>query len=817
GCGGALIESDGLHVSMDHLGRLTATITVGDGACDQGETVTVTAGTENVAALYAPLYSDVVPRSRWTYASVTWDGKNLELLLNGSVVASESIVESTPLSECASTLALGGGETGALRHVSLFGAALEPDAPHQDLAKGTVPLGAMGDLLAYWPLDEGAGKHALDVSGHGNHGLFTLKELVWVEAAKACVPGGPPICAPEEDPTPAVCLDTDQDGLTPFQGDCNDGPDGAAMAWGAEEICDGIDNNCDGYIDMTAAWPPLLDGYSLSFPEDCGDLAICQGTLGCVSGPPCASPTFTDDDDGDPSSSVGVDVYADLSLGGSPGATVATWYKRQGQPWYKGWAVSTPTLRLRVNGHGETEAYVRFEDDQDGCTAEWEGAVSRSVGVFPAPYVSGDWNFVAVTWDGMSLQIWNNGMEAMTLALSDTPRALESGCGEVTTMGYRIVDPDENVGWANEGDALPAYGTMRHVSLWSTVLSPEALQALAQGNLPPQDLEGYWPLDEGGGEVARDISGHGQDGIYLGGLTWQDNTACLPAGELLCTGAEETWDPVCKDGDADTYTGLAGDCDDDNDVVNPGAPEICDGVDNDCDGVADPVSLCCGNGVVDPLEGCDDLNQDDDDGCSAICQPEGLVLAGELVHHETFDDGLPEGAETVDGDWPTAETDQGTTEVDGRTCWQQRSDWSYLQIPGPPALDGDDAFLVEVDVWRPADVTWSHWQFYPAEGSHTDDAEAGLSTHLTQEVVHQVVKNTNGDVVFDEALANTAAGGSWVRLRAHVRRSNGETRVWLNGVYQGVFQLGPQAYTGQDVVLSGGGCAPGVDGCPAEG
>ena|SRR3989338_7119165 len=55
--------------------------------------------------------------------------------------------------------------------------------------------------------------------------------------------------------------------------------------------------------------------------------------------------------------------------------------------------------------------------------------------------------------------------------------------------------------------------------------------------------------------------------------------------------------PVCTDADADSYyaqtgCGTAVDCNDAVSSINPGAAEVCDGVDNDCDGLVDEGGIC---------------------------------------------------------------------------------------------------------------------------------------------------------------------------------------------------------------------------------
>ncbi len=64
-----------------------------------------------------------------------------------------------------------------------------------------------------------------------------------------------------------------------------------------------------------------------------------------------------------------------------------------------------------------------------------------------------------------------------------------------------------------------------------------------------------------------------------------------------------------EDADGDGSTVLGGDCDDDNPDVFPGAPEICDGLDNNCDGEIPEEETFDGDG--DGFPECDDCADDD--------------------------------------------------------------------------------------------------------------------------------------------------------------------------------------------------------------
>src|SRR5215470_13108792 len=85
-----------------------------------------------------------------------------------------------------------------------------------------------------------------------------------------------------------------------------------------------------------------------------------------------------------------------------------------------------------------------------------------------------------------------------------------------------------------------------------------------------------------------------------------------------CDNCPSVYNPSQLDGDLDG-AGAACDCDDTNPNVRPGIPEVCDGLDTDCDPNTPECPPSCGNGVVEAGEQCDDHNTVSGDGCSSTC------------------------------------------------------------------------------------------------------------------------------------------------------------------------------------------------------
>ena len=359
-------------------------------------------------------------------------------------------------------------------------------------------------------------------------------------------------------------LDSDGDGFTLAQGDCDDGPTGSGVSPGAKEVWyDGVDQNCDGN-----------DGDQ----DGDGEPASEAGGLDCWD-----DPTFTPDEF--------------VALNGLTQPEAADVLPGASEVWYDGVdqdCDGADDFDQDFDGFAstawvETRTALPVEDCYDAVTEvypeDWADCVVEANRVITAPLSPSAVNPVAD-------DTWYDGTDANCDGADDWDKDGDTFaiCAECDDSNATIFPNDAVEVWYNHVDEN------------------------CDGNDADQDGDGYLEAGYAEADPLKPIHAEGAYGLDD---CW-DNPARIPAGYTSINGepqptaeevhpdAEESWydgvdgdcaadDDFDQDGDGDATedepnrAGLFGeDCDDNDGTINSGAAETWyDGVDQDCDGGSD--------------------------------------------------------------------------------------------------------------------------------------------------------------------------------------------------------------------------------------
>ncbi len=484
-------------------------------------------------------------------------------------------------------------------------------------------------------------------------------------------------------------------------GDCDDGD--ASVSPAATEICDGVDNDCDGIVDEDDAsdastWYIDYDGDG--YGSDAYTADACTQPSGYVA----------DDSDCDDASASahpggtelcdGLDNDCDGTVDEDDALDAATWYA-DGDGDGFGDASSTTADCAQPSGHVDDASDC---DDEDATVNPDASELCNGV--------DDDCDGIVDEGDATDASTWyidydgdGYGSEAYTADACSQPSgyvADNTDCDDYDASAYpggtEVCDGADNDcdGTVDEDDAVDV---------------------------------GSWYADSDGdgfGDVGASVASCEAPSGYVDDATDcdDDDAGAYPvAEETPYDGIDQDCDgeDLC-DVDDDGFEALechGTDCDDEDDTVWPGAPELDDGIDNDCNG----------------------LTEDDDTDGDGLTDEDELLAGTDPEDPDSDDDGVPDGAEVTDASDP--EDTDGDGDID---ALDDDDDGDGIPTELEQDVDANGDGLLDDDVDGDGEP---NWRDPDSDGDGLDDGFEGDADPDTDGIPAWLDLDSDGDGVPD--------------------------------------------------------------------